>query len=171
MLKTANLNPAKSLDDYDRAMGMFALLGATSAFGELKLNVAIPILHGALRAGNCRIFLGDTDRPSAGVVWAFLNDEMVETYLSTGFLPSVAAWNSGAQLWFLHVIAEGGTIKDILKDFIHDPVFKDHERAFMLRVGARRSRRVVELTRTGARLHRVLTPPSDPSENEKRHSA
>ncbi len=171
MLKTANLNTSQSLDDYDRAMGMFALLGATSAFGELKLNVAIPILHGALRAGNCRIFLGDTGRPSAGVLWAFLSDEMVETYLSTGFLPSVDAWNSGSQLWFLHVIAEGGTIKQILEDCMHGPLFQGYDRAFMLRVGAKRSRRVVELTRKGARVHRVLEPLADPDQTNEHREA
>lgn len=156
MVKTLDVKPWENPGDYDRCMGMFALLGATSPFGELKVKLAVPILHGALMSGNFRIYVGETGRPSAGVIWAYLDDEMTEFYLRDGYLPNTGAWNSGTDLWFLHVIAQGGLIKDLLRDTMTGDLFAGHDKAFMLRVGAGGKRRVVEFTRKSAKVARVL---------------
>ncbi|MEW9920918.1 hypothetical protein AB2B41_14985 [Marimonas sp. MJW-29] len=66
------------------------------------------------------------------------------------------AWSSGNDLWFIHVIADGGKIKDIIADAVESPIFRDHERAFMLRVGPTGRRRIVSFTRDGMQLVRTL---------------
>lgn len=135
---------------------MMALLGATSAFGQLPLTRAVGALHGALKSGNFRIYLGSNNRPSAALVWAYLSDEATEDYLNKGYLADLKAWNSGDSLWFLPVIAEGGKIKDIIDDAINSPTFASYERGHMLRVGPTGRRRIVSFTRKGVELVRTL---------------
>ena len=156
MLKTVDLQPATVRADYDTCMGMLALLGATSSFGQLPLSRAVGVLHCALKSGNFRIYLGRNDRPSAAVLWAYLSEQVVEDYIRKGFLADAAAWNSGDQLWFPHVIAQGGQAKHIIKDLVNDPMFGGFDRGYMLRVNKTGERRVVAFTRTGVKLVRVL---------------
>lgn len=156
MLKAVNLRPAEHAADYDTCMGMLALLGATTSFGSLPLTRAVGVLHCALKTGNFRIYLGSNNRPSAAVVWAYLSDEVSETYVKNGYLVDIADWTSGKQLWFPHVIAEGGKAKFIIEDMVSDPMFRDFDCGYMLRASANGKRRVVAVTRTGVKLVRTL---------------
>lgn len=156
MLKTVDLDPATNVTDYDIGMGMLSLLGATTAFGQWPLTRAVGILHCALMSGNFRIFVGSNNRPSAAIIWAYLNEETAEDYLKKGYLSDLQAWNSGNDLWFMHAIAEGGKIKDVIKDAVDSPTFQDQDQAFMLRVSASGRRRIVSFTRQGMHLVRTL---------------
>ena len=89
---------------------------------------------------------------------------MTEFYLREGYLPDTAAWNSGDNLWFLHVIAQGGLIKQLLNDTMRGEVFAGYDKAYMLRVGSGGRRRVVEFTRNSARVARVLPPMTEESD-------
>ncbi len=156
VLKTVNLRPSNCVADYDTCMGMMALLGATSSFGQLPLTQAVAVLHCALKTECFRIYVGSNDRPSAAVIWAYLSEAVAEEYIQKGFLADIAAWNSGEQLWFPHVIAEGGKAKNIIDDLVNDPIFRDFECGYMLRVSPTGKRRVVAVTRKGVKLIRTL---------------
>lgn len=157
MLKKADLHSANSQSDYDVGMGMMALLGATSSFGTLPFNHAVAVLHGALKTENFRIYLGSNGRPSAAVIWAYLNKKTADDYEKKGLLGSLADWNSGDQLWFLHVIAEGGKVKAIINDCVNDPLFKDFDCGYMLRAAPSGRRRIVKVTRNGIKLVQALS--------------
>jgi len=156
MLQKADLHPADSQLDYDVGMGMMTLLGATSGYGELPLNHAAAVLHGALKTENFRIYLGSNGRPSAAVIWAYLNTETASDYEQKGLLGKLEDWNSGDQLWFLHVIAEGGNVRAIIEDCVNDALFKDFDCGYMLRAAPSGRRRIVKVTRTGIQLVQAL---------------
>lgn len=157
MLSKAELHPASSQSDYDTGMGMLALLGAASGFGTLPLNHAVAVLHGALKTENFRIYLGSNGRPSAAVIWAYLNEEAARDYERKGLLKSLQEWNSGDQLWFLHVIAEGGKVRAIMDDCLQDPLFEEFDCAYMLRAAPTGRRRIVRITRRGIKLVQSLS--------------
>ena len=156
MLKTLDLHPSANPSHYDTCMGMLALLGATSAFGGFSLTHAVGVLHCALKTENFRIYLGRNDRPSAALLWAFLDDEARTEYLQKGYLADVDAWNSGSELWFLHVIAEGGKIKDLIEDTKTAAPFAAYNKGYMLRRSRSGKRRIISVSRDGIRLSRTL---------------
>ncbi|KUF11978.1 toxin-activating lysine-acyltransferase [Pseudoponticoccus marisrubri] len=151
-------DPRRDPDAYDRNLGRLALLGATTAtFGRHRLDHAVSILHGALMTGQFRIYLDEAGRPAGALIWAMLSEEMAETYLETGRLPDVAAWTSGPDLWLLSIIAQGPVVKQVVQDAF-GPLFRAHERAFVLRPSKRGDRRVVAFTRDGVKVVRRLPP-------------
>ena len=113
-------------------------------------------MHGALKTEYYRIYVGSTGRPSAAVIWAYLSEEMANDYEKKGLLANIADWNCGNQLWFLHVIAEGGKVSDIIKDCVNDPLFAKYDCGYMLRSSRSGKRRVIKVTRNGIRLVRSL---------------
>ncbi|MDV4146544.1 MULTISPECIES: toxin-activating lysine-acyltransferase [Shimia] len=144
-----NANPKENPADYDRDLGRLALLAATTpSFGAYRLDQAISILHAALMTGQYRIYLDQNERPSAALIWAFLNDEMTEEYLSRGRLPNVAAWTSGKDLWLLSMIANGGHYRQVVDDIKGD-LFKDHDPIHVLRPSRHGDRRVVAFGHDG----------------------
>lgn len=156
MLEKMELYPASNQSDYDIAMGMLVLLGATSSFGSLPLTHAVAVLHGALKTENFRIYVGSNNRPSAAVIWAYLNEDTANSYKNKGLLSSLEDWNSGDQLWLLHVIAEEGKIKSVIDDGLNDPLFSDFDCGYMLRAAPSGRRRIVKVTRKGIKLVQSL---------------
>ena len=156
MLERMALSPASNTADYDRGLGMLTLLGATSSFGTFSLSYAVAMLHGALKSENFRIYLGSNGRPSAAVIWAYLSEEAAKAYQEKAMIGNLADWNSGDQLWFLHVIAEGGKARAIIEDCVNDPLFKDYDCGYMLRASPSGRRRVVKVTRRGIKLVQSL---------------
>ncbi len=152
-------NPRENPAEYDRDLGRLALLAATaSSFGAYRLDQAISILHAALMTGQYRLYVDANERPSAALIWAFLNDEMTEEYLEKGRLPNIAAWTSGPDLWLLSIIAQGGHYRQVVDD-IRGDLFADHDTAYVLRPSRHGDRRVVAFGQDGkVRILRKLPP-------------
>ena len=152
-------NPSQNPLEYDRDLGRLALLAATTpVFAGYRLDHAISILHGALITGNYRLYLDENERPAATLIWAFLNKDMTEEYLEMGRLPNVAAWNSGPDVWLLHIIAGGGAVRQVVRD-IKEDIFPEHDRFHVLRPSRHGDRRVVAFNRTGkVEILRKLPP-------------
>lgn len=152
-------NPRENPADYDRDLGKLALLAATSSsFGAYRLDQAISILHAALMTGQYRLYVDAKGRPSAALIWAFLDKGMAEEYLSKGRLPNVAAWTSGPDLWLLNIIAPGGHLRQVIKD-IEGELFAGHDLIHVLRPSRHGDRRVVAFGRDGkVRILRKLPP-------------
>ncbi len=152
-------NPRENPADYDRDLGKLALLAATtSSFGGYRLDQAISILHAALVTGQYRLYVDENERPSAALIWAFLDEEMTEEYLVKGRLPNVAAWTSGPDLWLLSIIAKGGHVRQLVKD-IEGELFAGHDPIHVLRPSRHGDRRVVAFGRDGkVRILRKLPP-------------
>lgn len=139
-------------------MGKFALLiGTTRAFSRIQMDMAMSLIHGALTNNTYALYEDDEGKPVAGVIWSFMDEETTEFYLNYGVLPSIEAWRSGKDAWFMNVIAEGNIVRSLIDD-LKKTVFKDQEEAFMLRPGRHGKRRIVRFTHSGTSVVRVLPP-------------
>ena len=141
-------------------LGKFALLiGTTPQFCKVQMDLGLAMVHGALRNKSYCLYVDRAGKPVAGLIWAYLNEDMKDHYLSHGVLPNLAAWRSGRQLWLLNVVARGGLLKPIFKDTMAT-LFKNEQEAFMLRPSPNGQRRVVRITRRGTEIVQTLPAPN-----------
>lgn len=157
-LKHKAVDANSSVDTFFTQMGKFALLiGTTDAFSRIQMDMAMSLIHGALTNNTYALYEDDEGKPVAGLIWAFMDQKTTDFYLDYGVMPSIDAWRSGPDLWFMNIVAEGGALK-LLFDDLKVTVFKDHTEAFMLRPGRGGKRRIVRLTHSGTKVVRVLPP-------------
>ncbi|MEW9919601.1 toxin-activating lysine-acyltransferase [Marimonas sp. MJW-29] len=109
------------------------------------------------------LYVDAKGKPTAGLIWAHLNEENKEFYCKYGLLPNVEAWRSGDQLWLLNVVANGGLIKAVFKDTM-ETLFKNEKEAFMIRPSPSGKRRIVRITHGGAEVVGVLPDPEPEEE-------
>jgi len=144
---------------YFNQFGKLALLiGTTPQFSKVQMDVGLSLVHAALMHKSYCLYVDAEGKPTAGLVWAYLNDETVASYLKYGMLPDFEAWRSGDQLWLLNVVAKGGLIKQVFNDTM-STLFKDEKEAFMLRPSPSGRRRIVRITHDGAEVVKVLPAP------------
>lgn len=146
------------VEAYFNQLGKLSLLVAsTPQFSRISMGMGMSMMHAALRHKTYCLYVDDEGKPTAGLIWAYLNEEAKEFYFRYGLLENFDAWRSGDELWLLNVVAEGGLIKAVFKDTMQT-LFKDEKEAFMIRPSPTGRRRVVRLTHKGAHLHEVLPP-------------
>ncbi len=156
LLKQVTVDANSSVETFFAQMGKFALLiGSTDAFSQVRMDFAMSLIHGALTNNTYALYTDNEGKPVAGVIWALIDQETTDFYLKYGVMPSIEAWRSGPDLWFMNVVAEGGTIKMVFDD-LKKNIFGDHKEAFMLRPGRHGKRRIVRITHSGTRVVRTL---------------
>lgn len=149
---------------YFNQFGKFALLiGATPEFSSVSMDIGLALVHSALINKTYCLYLDAAGKPTAGLMWAYLDEEAKAFYFKYGILSGPDAWRSGNELWLLNVVAPNGQIKDIFKDTM-ETLFRHEKEAFMIRPSPSGRRRVVRITHKGAEVVRVLPkqrPPED----------
>lgn len=108
--------------DSNRSLGFFETLGMMAALSmeseyrhwsiaDMEINF-LP----ALRAGQCKIYLDEVQRPVAFVTWAFVDDECHAALYASGENPPPNRWTSGNHLWFIDIVAPFGNVPRIIRD-------------------------------------------------------
>ena len=155
-LNHVSIDANSSVDTFFSQMGKFALLiGTTNAFSHVQMDFAMSLIHGALTNNTYALYVDTEGKPVAGLIWALLDQDTTDFYLKYGVMPNIEAWRSGPDLWFMNVVAEGGTIKMMFND-LKKNLFADHKEAFMLRAGRHGTRRIVRFTHHGTSVVRTL---------------
>ncbi|MEP4308100.1 MAG: toxin-activating lysine-acyltransferase [Sulfitobacter sp.] len=141
---------------YFNQMGKLALLiGTTPSFAKIPMDMGLSMIHASLKQKTYCLYEDAEGKPTAGLLWAHLDEENKLYYQRYGYLRDYDSWRSGDQLWLLNVVAGGGMIKQVFKDTM-STLFMDEKEAFMIRLSPSGRRRVVRITHSGAELHEVL---------------
>lgn len=158
-LEHQTMDVTNDTEAYFNQFGKLALLiGTTPQFSRVQMDIGLSKIHAALTNKTYCIYVDADGKPTAGLIWAYLNDETKEFYFKYGLLPNTESWRSGDQLWLLNVVANGGMIKAVFKDTM-STLFKDEKEAFMIRPSPSGRRRVVRITHSGAEVVEILPMP------------
>lgn len=153
------LEDITDVDVFFNHLGKLALLvGTTEAFSQVQMEAGLSLINGALRNRTYALYQDDKGKPTAALIWAFLDEPNTDHYIRYGILPNIAAWRSGKDAWLLNVIAERGTIRAVVND-LKTNIFKDHKEVFVLRPSPDGTRRIVRFTHTGTEVVRTLPKP------------
>lgn len=155
-LQHVSIDVANDTEAYFNQFGKLALLiGTTPAFSRVHMDIGLSLVHGALMKKTYCLYVDDEGKPTAGLIWAHLNEENREFYCKYGVLPNLDAWRSGSELWLMNVIANDGLIRPVFKDTM-ETLFKDEKEAFMIRPSRSGRRRIVRITHSGTEVVGVL---------------
>jgi len=105
-----------------------------ATFGALSFLAAHCPMHSRFSAGllrqlflpaaehNCvRLFQNDKGVPCAALIWARLSDDVSERMVYDNLPPKPDQWNSGANLWFLDLLAPFDHGKSIARHIARNP--------------------------------------------------
>lgn len=106
----------------DISVDFFSALGCMDFLAlDSQLHQSWPVVSvedkflPALEQGQCKIYYSQ-DKPSAFVIWAFVDDATHQRLLKDGVTPDSSKWNSGDNLWFIDIVAPFGNALCIVRD-------------------------------------------------------
>ncbi|TIV64839.1 MAG: toxin-activating lysine-acyltransferase [Mesorhizobium sp.] len=98
------------------SLGMIVSICANSNYRIWSIADIKSFIVPAVNVGQCKIYFDGENWPIAFVTWALVNEEYHDALLREGANPPAKEWNSGANLWFMDIVAPPMLTLHIIRD-------------------------------------------------------